>query len=232
MRALRVIRWSAFAGIVLLLAAIAVFKFAPGMREFVSPRSDGAVSASAEDTVSVPAGVPIGGPFKLTDEKGRLVTDADYRGRWMLVFFGYTNCPDECPLTLQKMATTLQELGPLADRIAPLFITVDPRRDTPEKLASYLANFDTRITGLTGSDEQIAAVAKAYRVYYEPGQHEQSGADLVNHSTFLYLMSPSGKLNALFSQDVTAEKLTAALRTRLSSSQQAARPNSGGRTAR
>src|SRR5262249_47300536 len=157
---------------------------------------------------------------------------ADYRGRWMLVFFGYTNCPDECPLTLQKMAATLQDLGPLADRIAPLFITVDPVRDTPERLASYLKNFDTRITGLTGRDEQIAAGAKAYRVYYEPGENEQSGADLVSHSTFLYFRDPSGKLNTLFSQDVTPAKLTAALRTLMSSLQQAARSNSGGQTAR
>lgn len=232
MTALRVIRWIAFAGIALLLAAIAVFEFAPDVRKRVLPHSDGIASASAEDTVTVPAGVPIGGPFELINEKGHPVTDANYRGRWMLVFFGYTNCPDECPLTLQKMATTLKDLGPLADRIAPLFITVDTVRDTPERLASYLENFDTRITGLTGSNEQIAAVAKAYRVYYETGRNEQSGADLVSHSTFLYLMDPGGKLNALFSEDVTPEKLTAALRTRLSSPPQAARPNSGGRTVR
>lgn len=216
MRALRVIRRTAFAGIALLLAAIAAFELVPSVREFISPRSEGIVSASAEGTARVPAGVPIGGRFELTDEKGQRVTDADYRGRWMLVFFGYTNCPDECPLTLQKMATTLQDLGPLADRIAPLFITVDPMRDTPERLAKYLENFDTRFIGLTGSDDQIAAVAKAYRVYYEPGKTEESGADLVSHSAFLYLTNPSGKLNALFSQDVTPEKLTHALRARLS----------------
>lgn len=227
MRVLRAMRWSAIAGIVLLLAAIAVFELAPGVRDLVLPHSDGTVPASAEGAVSVPAGVPIGGPFELTDDKRHTVTDAAYRGRWMLVFFGYTNCPDECPLTLQKMATTLHDLGPLADRIAPLFITVDAARDTPERLASYLENFDARITGLTGSDEQIAAVAKVYRVYFEPGKNEQSGADLVNHSTFLYLMDPSGNLNALFSQDVTPEKLTAALRTRLSSPQQAAQSNRG-----
>jgi cytochrome oxidase Cu insertion factor (SCO1/SenC/PrrC family) len=219
MRTLRVIRYVAFAGIALLLAAIAVFEFVPGVRDFIPPHSGGSVSSSAEDTVSVPAGVPIGGPFELTDEKGRSVRAADYRGRWMLVFFGYTNCPDECPLTLQKMAATLKDLGPLADRIAPLFITVDPARDTPQQLASYLENFDTRIIGLTGSNEQIATAAKAYRVYYNASQNEQSGADLVSHSTFLYLMDPNGKLNALFSQDVTPEKLTAALRTRLSSKQ-------------
>lgn len=216
MRALRVIRWTAFSGMALLLTAIAAFELIPSVREFISPRSEGSVSASAEGTVSVPAGVPIGGRFELTDETGQRVTGADYRGRWMLVFFGYTNCPDECPLTLQKMATTLQDLGSLADRIAPLFITVDPVRDTPERLANYLENFDARITGLTGSDDQVAAVAKAYRVYYEPGKTEESGADLVSHSTFLYLINPSGKLNALFSQDVTPEKLTHALRARLS----------------
>jgi protein SCO1/2 len=226
MRALRLIRWIAFAGIALLLAAIAVFEFAPGVRELFLPPSGRTASASNEDTVSVPAGVPIGGPFQLTDDKGHSVTDASYRGHWMLVFFGYTNCPDECPLTLQKMATTLHDLGPFADGIAPLFITVYPAHDTPERLASYLENFDTRINGLTGNDEQIAAVAKAYQVYYEPGRNEESGADLVSHSTFLYLMDPSDKLNELFSQDVTPEKLTAALRTRLSSPKQTERVTS------
>jgi protein SCO1/2 len=182
----------------------------------VRPASDEIASAPAGDTVAVPAGVPIGGPFKLIDDKGHAVTDANYRGRCMLVFFGYSNCPDECPLTLQKMAAALENLGPLADKIAPLFITVDPARDTASRLASYLENFDTRIVGLTGSEDQIAAVAKAYRVYYSSGQNEQSGTDLVSHSTFLYLMDPNGKLAALFSQDITADKLTAALRARLS----------------
>lgn len=214
-RTLRFIRWAAFGGIAVLLLGIAVLKFAPNLRHFSEPASDEAASAASGDTVTVPAGVPIGSPFTLKNDKNLTVTDADYRGRWMLVFFGYTNCPDECPLTLQKMATSLQDLGPLADRVAPLFITVDPTRDTSNRLASYLENFDTRIVGLTGSDEQIAAVAKAYHVYYAPGQNEQSGTDLVSHSTFLYLMNPDGKLNALFSQDMTADKLAAALRARL-----------------
>jgi protein SCO1 len=120
-------------------------------------------------------------------------------------------------LTLQKMATALTALGPLADRIAPLFITVDPAHDTPSKLTEYLGNFDTRITGLTGSSEQIAAAAAAYRIYYSPAEHEQSGADLVSHSTFIYLMNPAGKLDALFSQDAETDTLATALRARLSS---------------
>jgi protein SCO1/2 len=214
-RTLRLVRWASIGGIAILLLGIAVLKFTPNLGHFGEPVSEEIASTASGDTVNVPAGVPIGGPFTLTNDKNHTVTDADYRGRWMLIFFGYTNCPDECPLTLQKMATSLKDVGPLADRIAPLFITVDPARDTPNRLASYLENFDTRIIGLTGSDEQIAAAAKAYRVYYAPGQNEQSGTDLVSHSTFLYLMNPDSKLNALFSQDVTADKLTSALRARV-----------------
>jgi protein SCO1/2 len=214
-KTLRLIRSSAVAATVLLAFGIGVVKFVPGARELVLDALGDTASASADGTVAVPPGVPIGGPFRLVDDKGYAVTDADYRGRWMLVFFGYSGCPDECPLTLQKMAAALAEIGPRADRIAPLFITVDPVRDTPVRLASYLENFDTRILGLTGSDEQIAAAANAYRVYYSPGQSEQSGADLISHSTFLYLMNPEGKLTALFSQDIAAERLATALRARV-----------------
>jgi cytochrome oxidase Cu insertion factor (SCO1/SenC/PrrC family) len=213
MKALRIVRWTSLALVVLLALGIGVLKFAESER---SPAiTDDSATASA-DAMSVPAGVAVGGPFHLIDETGRPVSDADYRGRWMLVFFGYTNCPDECPLTLQKMATALRQLGPLAGRVAPLFITVDPSRDTPARLASYLKNFDPRIVGLTGSSEQIAEAAKVYRVYYSPAEHEQSGVDLINHSAFLYLMGPDGKLAALFSADITAERLAAALRERLS----------------
>ena len=210
-RALRIIRWTTLGLIVMLVLAIAVFGLGGGIGFAPSASED-----TAPGTVSVPAGVAIGGPFHLTDDKGHTVTQADYRGRWMLVFFGYTNCPDECPLTLQKMAVALNKLGPLADKIAPLFITVDPARDTPARLASYLANFDPRIVGLTGSDTQIAEAAKAYRVYYAPAQHEQSGADLVSHSTFLYLMDPAGAFSELLPSDVDADKLAAALRAKLS----------------
>jgi protein SCO1/2 len=222
---LRLIRWTTVAAIVILMLGVAMLKFAPGLRMLVRPASDQTASAPAGDTVTVTAGVPIGGPFTLVDDKDHAVTDADYHRHWMLVFFGYSNCPDECPLTLQKMATALEELGPLADKIVPLFVTVDPARDTPSRLADYLSNFDPRIIGLTGTEEQIAAVAKAYRVYYSPSQNEQSGADLLSHSTFLYLMNPNGKLAALFPQDVTAARLAAALRARLVAPEQAAQSN-------
>jgi cytochrome oxidase Cu insertion factor (SCO1/SenC/PrrC family) len=205
---LRIIRWTALGLIVLLILAITVREWGFGGNIAYAP-------SSGDGAASVPAGIAIGGPFHLTDDKGRAVTDAGYRGRWVLVFFGYTNCPDECPLTLQKMAAALNKLGPLADKIAPLFITVDPARDTPARLASYLANFDPRIIGLTGSDTQIAEAAKVYRVYYAPARHEESGADLVSHSTFLYLMDPAGAFSELLPSDVDADKLAAALRAKL-----------------
>jgi protein SCO1/2 len=216
-RILRLVRWTTLGLIVLVALGIAILEFGPeaSLRHQVRPVADNAPAGTV-----VGPGVPIGGPFKLVDDHGRPVTDATYQGRWMLVFFGYTDCPDECPLTLQKMATALGALGPLADRIAPLFITVDPARDTPHRLAGYLANFGSRIIGLTGDSEQIAAVAKAYRVYYSPGEHEQSGIDLVSHSTFLYLMNSSGKLDTLFRPDITADQLAAALRARLASQKQ------------
>ncbi|MDA8250691.1 MAG: SCO family protein [Rhodospirillales bacterium] len=205
-RTLHIIRWTSLGLIVLLGLAIVVLELRPHGQ---------AATDVAGGTVAVPGGITLGGPFQLTDDKGRAVTDADYRGRWMLVFFGYSNCPDECPLTLQKMAGALSRLGPFADKMAPIFITVDPARDTPERLKTYLASFDPRITGLTGSDARIAAAAKAYRVFYAPGKHEESGADLVNHSTFLYLMDPAGKFSALLASDIDANRLAGALGAKL-----------------
>jgi cytochrome oxidase Cu insertion factor (SCO1/SenC/PrrC family) len=212
-KTLRIIRWITLGLIVLLAIGVAALE--------LRPSDEPATTDTSVDIASVPAGVSIGGPFHLIDDRGRNVTDLEYRGRWMLVFFGYTHCPDECPLTLQKMAAALKSLGPLADQVAPLFVTVDPARDTPERLASYLDNFDSRIVGLTGSDAQTAEVAKGYRVYYSPVEHENSGTDIVGHSTFLYLMDTAGKLAALLPSDVDAEKLAVVLRARL------LRPESG-----
>jgi cytochrome oxidase Cu insertion factor (SCO1/SenC/PrrC family) len=195
-----IVRWTALGLIVLFAAGIGFIKFGPATYRHASTND------APAGTIAIPEGAPIGGQFKLIDNKGHVVTDAEYRDRWMLIFFGYTNCPDECPLTLQKMANALDALGPLADRIAPLFITVDPRRDTPSKLTEYLANFDTRIVGLTGSDAQIAAAA-------------------MSHSTFVYLVNPRGKLDALFSEDIDADVLAGTLRARLSPQKQTGRPS-------
>ena len=211
--AIRIARWAALGLLLLLAIGIAVVElgFGGSIGGLQPPTADDTPAGVA----SVSGDASIGGPFHLVDDKAHPVTDADYRGRWMLVFFGYTNCPDECPLTLQKMATALEKLGSLAGKMAPLFITVDPARDTPFRLASYLANFDPRIIGLTGTAAQIAEAAKVYRVYYSPAEHEKSGADMVGHSTFLYLMNPAGSFDSLVPSDVDADKLAGILRAKL-----------------
>ena len=114
----------------------------------------------------MPQVAAIGGPFSLTDQNGRTVTDQDLKGRPFLVFFGYTNCPDFCPTTMFEISEVLRKLGPDGDRTRALFITVDPERDTPAALKDYVSSFDPRIIALTGEPEAIAAVAKAYRAYY------------------------------------------------------------------
>ncbi|WP_419758095.1 SCO family protein [Acidisoma sp.] len=154
-------------------------------------------------------GVTIGGPFKLTDARtGAAVTEASYHGRWMLVYFGYTFCPDICPTDLQKMIAALPAAGAGADRITPIFITVDPGRDSAAPLARYVGLFSPKLVGLTGSQAQIDAVVSAYRVYVEKVPPASPGAPyLVNHSAFMYLMNPSGKLAAIFPPDVKTADL-------------------------
>jgi protein SCO1/2 len=154
----------------------------------------------------------VGGPFNLTDDTGKRVTDKDYRGRYMLVFFGFTSCPDICPAGLQLMAAALENLGPKAKRVAPLFISVDPQRDTPEKLAQYVKNFDPRLVGLTGTPEEIAAATKAYRVYYKKVPNDAAPGDYgMDHTSIIYLMDPDGAFVTHFTPATTVEDLTAKL---------------------
>ncbi len=143
----------------------------------------------------------IGGPFTLTAAKGRTVSDQDFRGKWLLVYFGYTHCPDVCPTTLLEIGQTLQQLGPLAADVQPIFITIDPERDTPEAVAAYVEAFDFRIIGLSGTAAKIASVAKAYRVYYKKDERTRERADdyLMEHSAFVYVMGPTGTYVTLFS---------------------------------
>ncbi|MGE3874109.1 MAG: SCO family protein [Parvibaculaceae bacterium] len=155
----------------------------------------------------------VGGPFTLTNQDGKRVTDQDFRGKYMLIFFGYTFCPDVCPGELQVMSAALDEMGPAADKIQPIFITIDPARDTPETLKIYVSNFHPRMVGLTGSDEDIAAVAKAYRVYYAKAKGAEDKPDyLMDHGTILYLMGPDGKFVKHFTYGTEAKALAEALR--------------------
>jgi protein SCO1/2 len=166
----------------------------------ISPRSMSGVivasmlMASHSPTLAESRPVTVGGPFTLTASDGTTVTDQTYRGKWLLVFFGYTFCPDICPTTLFEMAATLEKLGPDAGRLQPLFITVDPQRDTPEVLKDYTQSFDRRIVGLTGSPDQIAAAAQEYGAYYVRYQTGPAVEDYVfAHSSYLYVMDPLGK---------------------------------------
>lgn len=135
----------------------------------------------------------IGGPFSLTDHNGKRVTEADYAGKYLLVSFGYTYCPDICPTELQTMTEALDLLGTESKAIQPLFITIDPQRDTAEQLADYVSNFHSSMVGLTGSAADIDAAAKTYRVYYAKGTVDEDGAYLMDHSAFVYLIDPGGR---------------------------------------
>ncbi|MDP4021734.1 SCO family protein [Methylobacterium sp. NEAU 140] len=140
-----------------------------------------------------PIGTPsVGGPFTLTDQDGRTVTDRDFLGATHLVFFGFTHCPDVCPTTLQQISDVLAALGPRAKGMRVAFVTVDPERDDPASLKTYLSSFDPRITGLTGSPEQVAATVKAYRGYAKrvPGK---DGDYVMEHTALVYVMDAQNR---------------------------------------
>ncbi|MFT3988760.1 SCO family protein [Aestuariivirga sp.] len=138
----------------------------------------------------------VGGPFTLTNQDGKQVTEKDFLGRYTLVYFGYTYCPDVCPTQLQVLAAALEEMGPAAAKITPVFISIDPGRDTPEVMKAYVENFGAQFVGLTGSADEIAGVAKAYRVFYAK---TGTGADYkMDHTSLMYLMGPDGKFVTYF----------------------------------
>ena len=149
----------------------------------------------------------IGGPFNLTDQTGRKVTESDFRGRYMLVFFGYTYCPDVCPTELQVMTRAVESMGAAGEKITPVFISVDPERDTPETLKSYVENFGTRLVGLTGSPAEVAAAAKAFRVYYAKAGKAEGADYLMDHSNIIYLMDPEGRFVRHFTYTTDAKAL-------------------------
>ena len=156
----------------------------------------------------------VGGPFQLTDQNGRAVTDRDFKGEPFLVFFGFTNCPDICPTTLFEMSEVFKRLGPDADKTAALFISVDPERDTPDKLKDYVSSFHPRIFGLTGTSEEIATVEKEYRVYAKKVPLKD-GDYTMDHTAVVYLMDKDGRFVAPFNLKKSADEAAADLRRRL-----------------
>jgi len=165
-----------------------------------SQQGPGPVTSSGEAAV--------GGPFVLTDQYGRTRTDTEFSGHFMLIYFGYTNCPDVCPTTLSVIADAMDKLKGAAQQITPVFITVDPARDTPAVLKDYLAAFGPEFVGLTGTQAQIEQVAKEYKVYTR--SHSGAGGTYtVDHSNVIYLIGPGGKFVADYDETVGPEKLAA-----------------------
>lgn len=182
-----------------LAAAVALL---PQVRERLLPSVEQQVSGKAL----------VGGAFTLTDSTGKRVTDQDFRGKYMLVFFGYTSCPDICPAGLQLMAGALEKLGQKASRITPVFVSVDPERDTPDKLGAYVKNFDPRLVGLTGTPEEIAAIAKAYKVYYAKSPNkERPDAYTMDHTSIIYVMNPKGEFVTHFTPATSVDEMATKL---------------------
>jgi protein SCO1 len=169
---------------------------------------------SPSSTRGVTQSAAIGGPFRLTDQEGRTVTERDLMGRPALVFFGFTHCPDVCPTTLFDISEVMRALGPDADRTRAVFVTVDPERDTQPVLKDYLSSFDPHVTGLTGDSAAIAAVAKEYRVYYKKVPLDD-GSYTMDHTAIVYLMDKSGQFVSPFSLKRTPEASAADLRAYL-----------------
>lgn len=154
----------------------------------------------------------IGGDFALIDANGNTRTARDFRGQYMLVYFGFTHCPDICPTSLLLIENAMNSLGPKAEKLTPIFITLDPERDTPETVGTYVKNFGDRWVGLSGSPQQIRAVADAYKVYYSKAEEKDSALGyVIDHSGFMYLMGPDGAYLAHFPHSIAQQTLTEGL---------------------
>ena len=161
----------------------------------------------------------IGGPFTLIDQDGRPRTDADFRGKLLLVYFGYTYCTDICPTDLQAISTAIDKLGPAGESVQPLFITVDPEHDTPEAIKLYIGLFHPRLVGLTGSAKQIKRVARAYKVYYASNEQSTKSDPVIDHSGFVFLVGRDGKYLGFFPPGTSADRMIDSLRPQLAITQ-------------
>jgi cytochrome oxidase Cu insertion factor (SCO1/SenC/PrrC family) len=169
---------------------------------------------SGDNEVADAGSLGIGGPFTLVDQNGVTQRPEAFRGKLMLIYFGYTYCPDVCPTELQTMTQALEQLGDKADAVQPIFITVDPEHDTPEQMKAYAGNFHPRLLALTGSAAQVAEAAKSYRVFYEKVKQPDGSYDM-DHSSIVYLMDRDGKYLAHFGGNTDATQLAAAIAKRL-----------------
>ena len=161
-----------------------------------------------------PSGIAsIGGPFSLVSSSGQNVSDRSYRGKWVLIYFGYTYCPDACPTALNNISVALEKLGSDSRDLQPLFVTVDPQRDTRAAMADYLKSFDSRIIGLTGTQDQIDRTVKEFRVYASREKSDDGGDRyLVSHTSYIYLMDPQGSFVNVIQGGATGDEIAAWLR--------------------
>ena len=158
---------------------------------------------------------PVGGSFELTDQTGHRRTDADFRGKLVVLYFGYTYCPDVCPTELQSISLALDKLGPMAEAVQPLFITVDPERDTPARLAEYVSSFHPRLIGLTGSLAEIRKTAIAYKTFFAKQSIATPGNYSVDHTGFIYLVGKDGQYLGFLPPGLAPDAIADAIRTRL-----------------
>jgi cytochrome oxidase Cu insertion factor (SCO1/SenC/PrrC family) len=165
------------------------------------------IATVGSSSVAVPSLIKIGGPFTLTDHQGNRVSDEAYRGKLMLIYFGYGYCPDVCPTELQNMAVALDEMGEAGAEVLPIFITIDPERDTVEFMAEYVANFHSRMIGLTGSRDEVDAAATLYRVYHAKVNSGSDSDYFVDHSSLVYLMGRDGNFLTVFRGATDPQKI-------------------------
>jgi protein SCO1/2 len=217
---LRLIRIAAVALILPLavLWAVAWFGREPGepvmhalMRQAATLTGNAPAPPSA-GVLTLPEGISLGGPFRLTDHTGRAVTEADFRRGFSLVYFGFTYCPDVCPTELGTIASALDLLGEAARRVTPIFITIDPARDTPAQLADYVSRFHPALIGLTGSEAEIAEIARRFRVFYARVHPPDATEYLMDHSSFTYLVGPDFRARAIFRPNTDPEVMANAIR--------------------
>jgi protein SCO1/2 len=193
-----------------LLAALLIFVLAAGVARAEDKPPDQATAAQMMDDLMYGRGT-VGGPFTLTDQTGRARSDGEFRGKLMVVYFGYTFCPDVCPADLLSITQALDALGPAARDIQPIFITIDPERDT-RLLAGYVSAFHKSLIGLTGSPEDIRKVANSYKAFYAKVPGENDGDYAIDHTGVIYLMGKAGEYLGFMPPQTGPERLTEILR--------------------
>ena len=203
-----------------ILAALAVFVLAASITGAIAWQAGWlwptATRIALPDQPGVIQAAPVGGPFQMVDQDGRTVGERELAGRLSLIFFGYRYCPDFCPNELQKFAEVMDLLGPDAAKVQPVFVSIDPERDRPADLKEYVALFDPRLMALTGTPEQVATMARAWRVYYGKAKTADTSEYLMDHSTYSYLMAPDATTNlAVFSYEATPEVMAETIRAAL-----------------